>query len=209
MSEQTDGVYNVCLVPEDNVSSPLVLLLARDVLFVAVLIGIAMGVGYLLSGLFPYADVAVLVVAFLAAYVANTAIHEWGHWLFAVAARSRVPLTSLKEFFPKFHFDIKQNTTGQFVSMSIGGNVAQWLFVAALFYAFPGTDSVAVGLKAGAFAFSFGATFWLEGLLILNSIRLWDSNAAWENYLPRRAKYARESVVIGTVAAAIVFGWLI
>ena len=111
-------------------------LFARDAAIVAaasllflLLAGFSQGSG-------PGADLAG-VVAGAALGVCALPLHEWGHFLGAVATRSRIePAASLRAFF-SFSFDSRRNSMRSFLVMSFGGWIGTALSVWVAYGALP------------------------------------------------------------------------
>ena len=92
--------------------------------------------------------VAAGALAAIAVYLA----HEWGHWLAARAAGSRVHYPARVTSTFLFFFDVGANDRRQFLAMSLGGFAASAIALPVLFESVPAgalSSWVAIGL-AGA-----------------------------------------------------------
>ena len=88
--------------------------------------------------------------------------------------------------------------------MSLGGNIAQWLFVIALFAGLDGSTTGHVALQCGAVAFAlFGSI--TEVPIIIDAIARGDARAAWQAYLPTRKRTIRRAVAIGSAVTIGLF----
>lgn len=80
-------------------------------------------------------------VALLNALFAGTVIaylaHEWGHFAGARISGAISPVLKTPESFFMFKFKDELNTESQFIAMSIGGSVANWSLVVAIFLFLP------------------------------------------------------------------------
>jgi hypothetical protein len=111
-------------------------LFARDAAIVAAAALLFNFVGGFSGGSGPLADLAG-VVAGAALGLMAFPLHEWGHFLGAVATRSRIePAASLHAFF-SFSFDSRSNSLRQFFAMSFGGWLGTALSVALAYGALP------------------------------------------------------------------------
>ena len=83
------------------------------------------------------AQFAALGNAFVAGVVMSSLFHEWGHFAGARLSGAHSPVLSKPvKFYFMFNFDMKNNSTEQFVWMSLGGILTNWaLAVAALILA--------------------------------------------------------------------------
>jgi len=75
------------------------------------------------------ASVLAFFNAFVAMTIAATIFHEWGHFIGARLARSYSPMVPDPRGKFIFGFNFEKNTKNQFLAMSIGGSVANWLLV--------------------------------------------------------------------------------
>lgn len=105
-------------------------LFARDASIVAAAVLLWSLAAPFSAGPGPVADLAGLVAGVVLG-VCALPIHEWGHFLGALASRSAVqPAASLRALFV-FSFDSRRNSRRQFVVMSLGGwvgtAVAVWV----------------------------------------------------------------------------------
>lgn len=111
-------------------------LFSRDASLVAAASLLFVFVGAFSRGAGPLADLAG-VVAGTALGLMTFPLHEWGHFLGAVATRSRIePAASLRAFF-SFSFDSQRNSLRQFLAMSFGGWAGTALSVAVAYGALP------------------------------------------------------------------------
>jgi hypothetical protein len=68
--------------------------------------------------------------ALIAGFVIASIAHEWGHFSGARLAGSISPvLEQPVRYFFMFNFNMEKNSVGQFLSMSTGGPLANWLLV--------------------------------------------------------------------------------
>ena len=110
-------------------------LFARDLAIVAALVALWRLASGLSAGGGPVADLSGLLVG-AALGACALPLHEWGHFLGAVASRSEMrPAESLRRLFA-FSFDSRSNSLRQFLAMSFGGWVgtaaAVWVAYAVL-----------------------------------------------------------------------------
>ncbi|MCB1645261.1 MAG: hypothetical protein KDI36_07395 [Pseudomonadales bacterium] len=75
------------------------------------------------------ASVMSVIAAFAAGSVLATIFHEWGHFIGARLAGSHSPMVYKPVTAFIFGFSFEKNTREQFLSMSLGGPVANWLLV--------------------------------------------------------------------------------
>ena len=166
----------------------------RDALLLAVFAGIAILVdGWLQSGWTAYIAGA---VGFVAGFQGNGLCHEWGHYLGARLAGARAPRNRLGSVFPLFHFDIDSNSHGQFMAMSVGGNLLQWLFAIALLLALDSDSAGRLGLQCGALGFAILSSL-TELPIIADALRRGDGRAAWQAYLPQRERVKVRTFMLG------------
>lgn len=88
------------------------------------------------SGLFLAELVAVINAIFAGTIIAYL-LHEWGHFAGARIAGAFSPVLREPTSFFMFNFKYDRNTSGQFISMSMGGPVANWALVLLLFMSLP------------------------------------------------------------------------
>jgi hypothetical protein len=105
-------------------------LFARDLAIVAAIGVLWSAAAGSSAGTGPVADLSGLLAG-VALGACALPLHEWGHFLGAVASRSAIsPATSLRRVFA-FSFDSRGNSRRQFLAMSIGGwlgtAVAVWV----------------------------------------------------------------------------------
>jgi len=74
--------------------------------------------------------------------------HEWGHFSGARVAASISPVLEERKSFFMFSFDLKQNSRNQFLTMSLGGPVANWSLVGVILLFFPPDDLASIMLLA-------------------------------------------------------------
>ncbi|MEJ6592076.1 MAG: hypothetical protein QNL99_08875 [SAR86 cluster bacterium] len=90
--------------------------------------------------------------AFAAMTIIATIFHEWGHFAGARIAKSYSPMVTNPTGAFIFGFNFAKNTRQQFLSMSIGGPVGNWLLVALVFLLVPLDNPGRVMLLAVAVA---------------------------------------------------------
>ncbi|MGI9324998.1 MAG: hypothetical protein ACR2PZ_07250 [Pseudomonadales bacterium] len=119
----------------------------------------------------PLAGVVVVGDALFVGYLLNALMHEWGHYLGAVASGAHTTLIKPSGFsLFRFKFRFEQSGPRQFVWMSVGGNLAHWAVVGLLYAALPLTTVGQLALLAAAFGFAVSATiFELPVLLRVRS----------------------------------------
>ena len=104
------------------------------------------------------------IVAIGNAFVAATALsgifHEWGHFTGAKVAGSIAPVSKnpVRLYF-FFNFDMEQNSVSQFISLSLGGIIANWVLVLLILVAIPITSLAAAALLAVAVARAVNVAF--------------------------------------------------
>jgi len=74
--------------------------------------------------------------------------HEWGHFSGARLAASVSPVLEERKSFFMFNFDLEQNSRNQFLMMSLGGPVANWLLVGVVWLALPVNQLASIMLLA-------------------------------------------------------------
>ncbi len=97
------------------------------------------------------AHIVALGNAWVAATVMASVFHEWGHFTGAKLAGSIAPVAKkpVRLFF-FFNFDMENNSVDQFVWMSLGGIIANWVLVLLLLLLVPLTTLAAALLVAVA-----------------------------------------------------------
>ena len=88
------------------------------------------------SGLWLASAVSVangLIAGVVLAYL----IHEWSHFSGARLAGARSPTLKEPRSFFMFNFDMERNSISQFLTMSLGGPLGNWLLVLALWWLLP------------------------------------------------------------------------
>ena len=116
------------------------------------------------EGLVPETLAVLLGVLFgLCAWV----LHEWGHVLAALAARSTLRAPSKLFSVYLFGFDNKQHTRGQFVIMALGGFIATGLVFTFIMLTLP-QDMLATKVARGLVLLEIAVTVALEvpGLIL-------------------------------------------
>jgi len=144
------------------------------------------------------------IVGFTAGLQANGIFHEWGHFIGARILGGNVPTNPWNKLFPMFHFDMASNSHRQFMGMSIGGTVTEFLFPLGLLVVLGTGDLVTKGLVAGAFAAAILGIL-TEGPVIKRAIIMGDGIAAWQEYLTYRNDHLRK---IKLIAVPVMFSVL-
>lgn len=98
------------------------------------------------------ADVLSVVTALIVVSYLASIIHEWGHFTGARLAGSYSPIVPKVTGIFMFGFNYQKNSTSQFLSMSLGGPVANWLLVLLIFTLIPLDSAGRAALLAMAFA---------------------------------------------------------
>ncbi len=75
--------------------------------------------------------------AFAAGSIISILFHEWGHFIGARIAGAYSPMVPKPTGAFIFGFNFKKNSNDQFLSMSLGGPVANWLLVLLVFTFIP------------------------------------------------------------------------
>ncbi|SVC40830.1 uncharacterized protein METZ01_LOCUS293684, partial [marine metagenome] len=88
------------------------------------------------SGLLLAEGIALLNALFVGVIIASIA-HEWGHFSGARITGSVSPVMKEPVSFFMFSFKDEVNSREQFVAMSMGGPIANWLLVLGLFFLLP------------------------------------------------------------------------
>ena len=79
--------------------------------------------------------------------------HEWGHFTGAKLTGSIAPVSKKPvRFYFMFNFDMEQNSVSQFIALSLGGILANWLLVLLIVALIPITSVAAAALVAVAIA---------------------------------------------------------
>ncbi|MGI9289559.1 MAG: hypothetical protein ACR2P1_29610 [Pseudomonadales bacterium] len=197
-TETATEPYNICTVPErESAEPPLLLVLIRDLALASVYIAIALSVDAWARGsALGFAAGMSAIVAFPLGFLANGLLHEWGHYVGAKLTGSTAPRNSITRIFPMFHFDINQNSHRQFLALSLGGNIFQWLFAMTLLLVLHGSTIGQVSLQMGAIAFALLGSL-VEVPIIIDALKRGNGIDAWNAYLPHREQRKRLSVIIG------------
>jgi hypothetical protein len=137
----------------------------------------------------PLGDLAGLVTGVLVGIFAFL-LHEWGHWLGAVATGSRVqPAKSLRSLF-LFSFDSRQSSRRQFLALSFGGWLATLAFAFAA-YAWLPPELLASRVARGMAMLSVLLVAVIEIPLVVWSLRTGRiPRVETTRYEPRRAAAA-------------------
>ncbi len=106
---------------------------------------------YATTGLLIANIISVLNALVAGAYLAAL-FHEWGHFAGARIAGAYSPIVRKVKNQFMFGFSFDKNNTSQFLSMSIGGPVANWLLVLIVFMMVPMDNPGRVALLAMAIA---------------------------------------------------------
>lgn len=88
------------------------------------------------SGLY-FATILSVFNAFAAGSIISTLFHEWGHFAGARLAGSYSPMVRKPTGVFIFGFNFEKNTRDQFISMSLGGPIANWVLVILVFILLP------------------------------------------------------------------------
>ena len=106
---------------------------------------------YQVTGLGLASAVSVITALVAGAWLSSI-FHEWGHFAGARVAKSYSPIVPDVRGIFMFGFNHSKNSRNQFLSMSLGGSVANWLLVLMVFFLIP-MDSLGRGaLLAMTFA---------------------------------------------------------
>ena len=103
------------------------------------------------TGLF-IADIISIVNAVVAGSFLATLFHEWGHFAGARIAKSYSPIVPKVTNQFVFGFNFAKNSTSQFLSMSMGGPIGNWVLVFIVFTFVPMDNPGRVALLAIVFA---------------------------------------------------------
>jgi len=129
----------------------------------------AMDTWYQVSSLLLAQVLSVIAGLVVAAYLSGI-FHEWGHFLGARLSKSRSPIVQKPKGVFMFGFNMQQNTSDQFLWMSIGGTMGN-LFLVALIYALIPIDSLG---RAALLAMAMGklvTVIVFEAPIILGTIK--------------------------------------
>ena len=130
--------------------------------------------------------------------------HEWGHYAGARLADSIAPLRRESRFFPLFDFDYVGNSSSQFLSMSVGGNVAHWLVVVVLAAGLP-VDSVGQLALVSA---SVGFAAFASSLEVPVMLRCRNGASPLDALRGIPRDFARRYGTVGLVAGLVAFAIL-
>lgn len=87
-------------------------------------------------------------------------IHEWGHFTGAKLMGSIAPVSKMPtRFYFMFNFDMERNSVNQFIGLSLGGIIANWLLVVAIIALIPIHSLAAAALLAVAVAKAVNVSF--------------------------------------------------
>ena len=103
------------------------------------------------TGLMIASMISVIMALVAGSWLASI-IHEWGHFAGARLAGSYSPIVPEVRGIFMFGFNMEKNNRNQFLAMSMGGPIANWLFVIAIFSFIPMDNLGRAALLAMAFA---------------------------------------------------------
>ncbi len=83
------------------------------------------------------ATIVSVLNAFAAGWIISILFHEWGHFIGARIAGSYSPMVPRPTGAFIFGFNFAKNTRDQFISMSMGGPIGNWLLVLLVFTLIP------------------------------------------------------------------------
>ena len=154
------------------------------------------------SGLLLAETIALLIALFVGVIVASIA-HEWGHFSGARITRSVSPVMKDPVSFFMFSFKDDVNSREQFLAMSMGGPIANWLLVLGLFMLLPmATWSQALLL---ATTFAIAVSVCVFELPVINSVMYGENPGA--TIQRRLQEIGNTSRYSGFAAGAVV--WLL
>ncbi len=154
------------------------------------------------SGLLLAEGIALLNALFVGVIIASIA-HEWGHFSGARITGSVSPVMKEPVSFFMFTFKDEVNSREQFLAMSMGGPVANWLLVLGLFFLLPlETWSQALLL---ATTFAMAVSVCVFELPVINSV-MYGENPD-ETIQRRLREIGNTSRIAGIAAGAAV--WLL
>lgn len=179
-------------------------LLFRDTVLIVVLVGAVLAVDAWLTS-FENIWLAILsgLLAFPAGFKANVIFHEWGHFAGARMLGGHAPTNKFSQLFPMFHFDISNNTHRQFMGMSYGGTITEWLFPLLLMVTI-GTETIGqAALITGAVAIAL-VGFLVEAPIIRDALRT-NGAEAWAHHMNVRTERFQRMKLIGVPLAILTF----
>lgn len=153
------------------------------------------------SGLWLAETIALFNAVFAGTMIAFL-LHEWGHFAGARLSGSFAPVMKEPVSFFMFAFKEHRNTQGQFIAMSLGGPVANWLLVIVLFLGLPlDTWSQCLILATG---FAIAVSVSVFELPIINQV-MYGAEPA-ETIKQRQAEVGNFPRTVGILAGAAL--WL-
>ena len=152
-------------------ASPLWMVALRDVAVVAAALSLfaAADAWHVLVGGTLSATLS-LVDGLLVGILLTALLHEWGHFIGARISGAAAPLRPATGFLPLFDFHYGDNSSSQFQSMSVGGNVAHWLVVLVLLSSLSLSTVGQVAIASSSFGFPVFASS-IEFPVIRNVMR--------------------------------------
>jgi hypothetical protein len=150
------------------------------------------------------ANVLSVIAALIVANYLAGIFHEWGHFCGARLAKSRSPIVPKPSGTFVFGFNMEKNTSKQFLAMSLGGPIANWLLVALVFILIPIDNAGRAALFAMVFGRAVGVIIF-EGPIIARTMNGGLPQQELDNQLDNGS--LDRSQVLGYVTAAAI--WLL
>lgn len=171
-------------------------LLFRDTVLIVALVGVVLAIDAWLTS-FENIWFTILsgLIAFPAGFKANTIFHEWGHFTGARMLGGHAPTNKFSQLFPMFHFDISNSTHRQFMGMSYGGTITEWLFPLLLLLTIGAETIGHAALITGAVAIAL-VGFLVEAPIIRDALRT-NGAEAWAYHMSVRTERFQRMKLIG------------
>ncbi|MFN3236887.1 MAG: hypothetical protein ACE37D_07495 [Pseudomonadales bacterium] len=145
-----------------------------------------------------------VVAALVAGAWLSSLVHEWGHFAGARLAKSYSPIVPEVRGIFMFGFKQEKNTRNQFLAMSLGGPIANWLLVLAILVFIPMDNAGRAALLAITFAKAVSVCIF-EGPIISRVMSGGEPDAEIEYGLNNGSQ--DRGIVLGYLSGALV--WLL
>ncbi len=156
------------------------------------------------SGLL-YAIYGSAIVGFILCYKMTIYVHEWGHFTGARLFGAVAPTASL--FSPNvFNFDMLENSSRQFLAMSLGAHVFDIAFTVLLLLILPDTTPGMIGFQAGAVLVIVGGAY-TDHSVIYRLLQGLSPVDAWQPYKNHQERNRKVAGILGFLAVGA-FIWM-
>jgi hypothetical protein len=158
---------------------------------------------YVTTGLL-IANIISILNALVAGSLLASLFHEWGHFSGARISKSYSPIVGQVKNQFMFGFNFEKNNTSQFLSISIGGPIGNWLLVILVFLLVPMDNAGRVALLAMTVAKAISVCIF-EIPIILRTIKGGDPQSELDSQLGNGA--GDRGQVLGYLGGALL--WLV